>query len=250
MAFASDTTLDGSVERDVMTFGGSTELRGNVGRNLTARTDHITLVAPARVGGNFIASVGRKAKVHVDPGVSIAGKRETRRKAEPARYLRPGFYVWAGIKLVGALLTGLLLRWAFPATFSVRLETAGAVLRNMGVGFLILVATPAAVVIIAITLVGLPIALATLALWFVGLYLAKIFVAALIGQGIKPPTAGKTASFAFALLIGLVILFVATQLPYVGGVIRFLVLLLGLGVVFYQARTRWRRPGVAAPSHP
>jgi hypothetical protein len=39
----------------------------------------------------------------------------------------------------------------------------------------------------------------------------------------------------------LAIVFVASNLPYLGGWIRFLVLLLGLGLAFIQARSHWQR---------
>ena len=246
LAFASDVDLDGSVGRDAMTFAGSTELRGSVGRNLTVRSDRITLASPARVGGDFAAHLRGKGNVQVEPGVTILGKRETHRKQEPARYLRPKFYFWLAVRLSAALVAGLLLRWLFPAVFSAPLQTAGAVLRNAGVGFLILVATPIAVILLAITLIGLPIAAAGLALWLLGLYLAKIFVAASIGQGIQPSAPGKAGPFALALLLGLLVVFAAIHIPYVGGVIHFLVLLLGLGMALSQLRSPWQRPRVPA----
>jgi hypothetical protein len=53
--------------------------------------------------------------------------------------------------------------------------------------------------------------------------------------------ASRTPSFALDLLIGLAIVFVAINLPYLGGWIHFLVLLIGLGLAFIQLRSRWQR---------
>ena len=139
--------------------------------------------------------------------------------------------------MAAAFLTGLLLFWLFPALFAVRLETAGAVLRTMGVGFLALVATPVAAFVAAITLIGLPVGLLGGVAWLAGLYLAKIFVGAFLGRALMR-SAGRR-SFAVTLLVGLVISLAAVSIPYAGWVIHFLFLLLGLGIFVLQVRGYW-----------
>ncbi len=239
--------LQGTVGRDVTAGCGSAEVRGEVGRNLRAYTDQLTLVAPGRVGGNLEARVDKKEHVQIEPGATVAGHTEVRLRAKrPSRYTRPGFYLWQGIQLMAALVTGLLLFWLFPALFGVRLGKAGSLLQATGVGFLVLAATPVAAIIAGITLIGLPIALLGLVVWVAGLYLAKIFVAALVGRVMMRPPVGQLRPFVPALLMGLVIVFVASNLPYLGGWVRLLVMLLGLGIGFNQVRSHWRRVQPAA----
>jgi hypothetical protein len=96
----------------------------------------------------------------------------------------------------------------------------------------------------AVAIIGLPLGLISLGLWLLGLYLAKIFVAAWVGQGLKEAPAGKAGQFVLALLLGLVIVFVAVNLPYVGALLRFLIWLMGLGVLF--SRVRLLRRGAPA----
>ena len=119
-------------------------------------------------------------------------------------------------------------------------------LKAAGVGFLVLVAAPVAALLLAFTLVGLPIAILTLFTWLAGLYLAKVFVGALIGQGVLRSRVGQPPSFALSLLLGLFIVFVAIDAPYVGGWLNFLVILLGLGIAVIQAFSHSSR---GAPSH-
>jgi hypothetical protein len=109
------------------------------------------------------------------------------------------------------------------------------------VGFLVLVATPVAALILGVTLVGMPIALLTLFTWLAGLYLAKVFVGALVGQEILKSQAGPPRPFVLSLLLGLFIIFVATDLPYVGAVVSFLVIVLGLGIAASQVLRHWPR---------
>lgn len=230
------------VDAEVVAAASSVEARGSIGRDLSAYCAYVALWSPARVGGNVEAHIPRAKSLFVEPGVGITGKTNVHLPTpKPSRYTRPRFYVGQAIRLAAALLTGLVLYWLFPVLFAARLDKTSAALRALGIGFLVLVATPIAAIVAAITLVGLPLALLGVALWLACLYLAKIFVAALIGQTIRRSPLGQPKSFALNLLIGLAIVFVAVNLPYLGGWIRFLVVLFGLGLAFIQVRSYWQR---------
>ena len=80
--------------------------------------------------------------------------------------------------------------------------------------------------------------------WIVGLYLAKVFVAAAIGQMLVPPDADpkrQNGYFAIALLLGLAIVFVAINLPYIAWLTKSLVLIMGLALLGRQVLVTWRR---------
>lgn len=241
MAFAEQVRLEGTVGRDALFFSGKTEVRGEISRNLTAYTHRLTLLDSSRVGGDLTAHIHKQRNLRIDPGSTIAGKTETHlRKPRPSRYTRPSFYFWQGLWLVAAFLTGLLFHWLFPALFATRLDTAQALLWKVLLGFAALVLTLVGAIIVALTVIGIPLALIAMATLVVGLYLAKILVGFFVGQALMRPPAGQAARFALPLLVGLVTVYVAISLPYVGGWIHFLVLLLGLGIALTQARAQWR----------
>lgn len=249
--FTGQATLEGSIGHDVFAFAGSVNVPGNIGRNLTARTDRLTLLGTAQVGGDLNAYLKNARRLQIDPAAIVAGETTTHlRRPGASRYAKPRFYFWQGISLASAFLTGFLLFWLFPSLFATRLETAGAVLKGIGIGFVALVATPIAAIIAGITLVGLPLAVLSLALWVIGLYLAKIFVAAFIGRALTRPDREQPAQFALALLVGLVILHVAFYLPYLGFLIQLLVLVLGLGMSVLQVHRWWPRRPAAQTTAP
>ena len=249
--------FEGTVGRDVLLFGENAHVEGRVGRDFQAHVGDITLAPPGGVGGDLRLYVREKDHVHLNPGVTVGGKTDIQiQRPQPSRYTGPKYYFWEAVKLVAALITGLLIAWLFPALFRTSLDRPGplaafgglhtapegrALLKAAGVGFLVLVAAPVAALLLAFTLVGLPIAILTLFTWLAGLYLAKVFVGALIGQGILKPQAGHSSSFALSLLLGLFIVFVAIDIPYVGGWLNFAVILLGLGIAVLQAFTYWPR---------
>jgi cytoskeletal protein CcmA (bactofilin family) len=228
---------EGRVDGEVTAAGNSIEVSGAIGHNLRAYSGYVALRSPARIGGNVEAYVNRAADLSIEPDVTISGKTITHlAKSRPSRYTRARFYYLQVLRLAAALLTGLVLFWLSPRLLQTRLDGAGAVLRVTGTGFLVLVASPVAAIIAGLTLIGLPLALLALAAWLAGLYLAKIFVAALLGQSVARPRLGQPRPFALDLLIGLAIVFIAVNLPYLGAWIGFLVVLLGLGLAFIQAR--------------
>lgn len=244
--FGQQTALDGAIGRDAVISGDGVEVRGTVGRNLTAKAHQVSVFSPARIGGNLSAQVHRKENLKVEDGATVVGKTETqlpkRREGRASRYARPSFYFGQMMRLAAAFATGVLLFWLFPALFPGRFESAGALLARMGIGLATLVAVPVGAVIVAITVIGLPIGILAVMAWVAGLYLAKAFVAIFVGQALMRPTNGKFSSRALALLVGLALLYVAMNLPYLGGLITFLVILLGLGMAAMQLYSYWRRP--------
>jgi len=244
VGFAAEVDVDGNVGRDLALFSGKTGLRGNVGRNFTARTGKLSVLAPARVGGDLTAYVHRADSIQIDSGATIAGKVDKRvRGPRQSRYQRGSFYFWQAVRLAAALVTGLVFFWLFPALFRIPLAGGGDMLKTVGVGFLGLVAVPVAAVLLCITLIGLPLGLLSFAGWLAGLYLAKIFVGAYLGQRLlSAPASSAPSARAMPLLVGLVTVFVAVNLPFVGKLIHLLIMLLGLGLVYLQARSAWKQP--------
>ena len=245
--FSAEADVDGKVGRDLALFSGKTGLRGEVGRNFYARTGRLSVLAPARVGGDLTAYVEKASAIQIDPGATIAGKVDKRiRGPRASRYGRASFYFWQAVQLAAALVTGLVLFTLFPALFRLPAAGGGEMLKSVGVGFLVLVAAPIAAVLLCITLVGLPLGLLSFAGWLAGLYLAKIFVGAYVGQRlVSAPAGGAPPAMAMPLLAGLVLVFVAVNLPFVGKLVHLLALLLGLGLVYSQARNAMKRPAAA-----
>jgi cytoskeletal protein CcmA (bactofilin family) len=239
--FAGGMDLEGKVGRDLFAFGGFANLKGEVARNASAWTDRLRVLGPAKIGGDLTAHTHDKERITVDPQATVSGKTETRISTEhhQSRYARPGFYVWRVIWLAAAFLTGLLVHGLFPNLLPARL-TGLSITKALGVGFVALVATPVAIVLVALTMIGLPIALLALALWGVGVYLSSIFVGALLGHTVLARPDGG-ASFTIALLVGLAIVTVVVHMPYVGWLLSPFVTLLGLGIGVVQLGRVWRQ---------
>lgn len=235
VTFAAETNLDGRVGRDLLAFAGQTEVRGEVARHLSAWTGRLHVEGPARIGGNLTAHVEKKGDLVVDPQATVAGKTEARVDTKPrrSRYAQPGFYLWKAIWLAAAFVTGLLAQRVFPSFFALRLTEPGSVSRSLSIGVLAMFGPPLAILIVGLTMVGLPLALIALGLWIVGLYLSSIVASAWLGRKLLAPS----TSFAVSLLLGLLIVTVAANLPYVGALVHSVFVVLGLGMLALQI---WR----------
>jgi hypothetical protein len=133
--------------------------------------------------------------------------------------------------LAAAFVAGVALLWVVPALQRVPFDGVGDALRSGGYGLLALVATPIIAVLACVTVIGIPVGLIALMAWCAGLYLAKVVVAQLIGSRVLDAVAARDRHFAVSLLVGLLILTFIGILPFVGGVIRFGVTVLGLGLL-------------------
>jgi cytoskeletal protein CcmA (bactofilin family) len=243
---AAGASIDGDVGRDLFMLGRWLEVRGDVQRNVDTRADRVALLDGARVGGDVDATFWKDgAEVDVAPGAQVSG--EVRSKMDDhariswyTHYTHAEFYAFLLIHLGAALVVGLILHALFPALFSVHLTTASEFARSLGMGFVVLVATPIALFLIAITLLGIPLALIGLAIFLTALYVSLILVAALVGSQITKPEADTWRPFGIALLVGLVVVTVAMEFPLVGPPVTFVVLLTGLGLLAQRAQSWWK----------
>jgi hypothetical protein len=237
--FGGESVIEGTTLRDLYATSGVMDLRGSA-RNVVFSGGQAKLASTARVNGDFTANVREEKQVIIDPAAVIAGmKRIEKRPEQPSDYSRPGFYFWQIVRIITLFITGLIIFRLVPWFAATRVASGVDWLKAGGLGFAALVTVPIAAIVVACTVVGLPLALSSLAIWLGALYLAKIIVAEFVGRTLFK--AGK----AMSLLGGLVVVIVAVNLPFLGGLINFLFILLGLGAfVLTVYRTNWRTPRV------
>ncbi|HEV2425559.1 MAG TPA: zf-HC2 domain-containing protein [Terriglobia bacterium] len=240
---ANNLHLEGTVGRDVTSFTGTADDSGTVGRNLQAYVGSLTVSKSARIGGNLEAHVHHAQDVNVESGAAVAGKTQVLiEKKEPNRYATAHFYYWRAIWLAGAFILGLLLYLLAPGLFSRRLDTGSTLGWSFLIGLGVFFATPFAAVLACFTLVGIPAAVVALVLWLISwIFLAKVFVGAALGRSLLRGRPVE-APFALALLIGLIIVSIAVNLPYVGFWLGVLVVMVGLGLLASGVRSGTKKP--------
>lgn len=237
----------GSVGRDAMTFGAWLEVLGRIGRDLSSHAEHAEIGPKASVGGDVLVKYSEaEDDVEIDPRAQIAGTTTVERDAsnhvhETSRYASGHYYAFLLVSFAAAFLAGMVLFRAAPWLFHSSIQTGSELFRVLGYGFLTLVAIPIACAVIALSVIGIPLALLLLGIFATSLYFAKIMIGAMIGTSLLgAPEDSDWSGFGLPLLTGLGIVWVASALPWIGGVIGFLVLLAGLGVIARQTQARLR----------
>jgi anti-sigma factor RsiW len=233
VTFAENIDVGGRVGSDLLGFGATIRVSGTVEGDVQGHAGEITLLPSARVNGNVTAHVDRAGDLEIASGAVVGGAVEEQlveREERRNRYLTVGHYVRQIVRLGAAFLTGLLLLWLFPVLREVRLPDAAAVLRSGGIGLAAAVTLPVAALLLCITIVGLPIGLLTFALGAIGLYFAKTVIAHMIGRAVFRAPQGPP-HYAATLFTGLVIVIVAINLPFIGGIANFVLTLVGFGVI-------------------
>jgi cytoskeletal protein CcmA (bactofilin family) len=231
---AGDVSLDGEVNRSVTLYAGNADVSGNVGRDLAMAGDNLTLTNTARVGGNLSARVRDLNNVHIASGATITGSREIQVRETHNRFTSPKFYFFRAVWLAASVLVGWLILLLFPNFFQASTHAVASGWRSLGLGIAVLAGVPVVVVLLAITLVGIPASLLLLMAYLAAIYLAKIWVGAFLGQILLKPTGATKSDWLLALLVGLLILTVVRFIPYLGGLVHFGVVCLGLGAFAWQ----------------
>jgi cytoskeletal protein CcmA (bactofilin family) len=223
--------MNGTVARSVYATG-FTDIGGSVGRNMVFQGAVLTVLPSASIAGDLESHVPRAEMVHVDPAAKIGGKQTVELpKPGPSRYATFSFYFSQLLHVAAAFVAGFLLLLIVPSLRRLGFSDIISVLKSGGVGFLLVFTTPIAALCVAITLIGIPVALVGVVTWLLGIYLAKIVVANFIGRTLLASQVDRMTSVALGLLVGLVLVFVAINLPYVGGLIHFVLVLVGFGAL-------------------
>ena len=121
---------------------------------------------------------------------------------------------------------GIVILFLLPVALLLFVGVAAAV--AMILGFLTLGGLVGLVVLLTFATV----ALVSLDFWLVAIFLAQIVVGFLLGTMVlERASSGQAGGKALPLFVGLLLLLLLGLPPYLGGLVRFVVVLIGLGVV-------------------
>ena len=155
-------------------------------------------------------------------------------KFRERNYFRSAF--WFIYSLVAAILFGICYVRIFNNFAEEQLAFAKEnLLPSLGFGFLALVATPVAMIILFAILISIPIALVVLAAYLLVLYLGGIISGIFLGAEILSRTNkdGKSPALTGALLLGVFILTLLKFIPFIGFVFSLLAAVFGMGSLVY-----------------
>lgn len=281
--YAGNITINGKVGRNVMTFGGDVNidhdaaiagsvttgsgrlsLDGHVGRDLLA------FAGQANLSGTILGSAKiRGGELNIDSSadmrgsVDFEGDREPQvsaqaRLASPVRFVKrttgpnyanPHYYIWQVIWMAAFILYGLVLYSLMPKFSHEAVKSAEQYGAAAGLGVLVLFGVPIAACIACVTVVGLFIGVSTLFVWWASVYFAQVVVGTVVGQWLM----GRTSEFwpvVGRMAVGVVIVRLCTTIPNVGGWVKFVAILWGIGAISLAVFRRFQPVSVTGVTVP
>jgi predicted acyltransferase (DUF342 family) len=239
--------VDGRVGKYLQIGAGSTRIDGHIGGDVEVASGELQ-VGPAAVIDGVLTYYGPQPAT-VATGAQIKGGMhyvERKHWAPHAhRGMLRGFGPAAWLWLIGWTVVGSVLLALWPGFSRMVAEVA---LRRPGmallVGFVVLVCVPVAIVLAIITIIGIPLALLGIGLYVLLLALGYLASAAALGEWLLPRIQHGSEIFTrqriLMFLAVMVALFVLTRIPVLGGIVRFLVILVGVGSLVMAGAARQR----------
>ena len=226
--------VEGKIDRDLYVFAENIELNGEIGGDLEAFTHKVNLLSDALIGGNLRFRTEKEENLQLASGATVVGEVEFLSMPKDFKPRNPyahwGFYSSQFLRLGAAFVFGFALLWMLPGLRAVTLEGGVDTLKSAGIGLVALISLPIIAVLVAFTLVGIPFTVLGLFSWVFVIYFSKIVLAPWCGRMLLSSTE-KADSLALTLLVGLLAILVAVNLPAIGGVINVLMTIIGAGIL-------------------
>ena len=237
-----DIAIAGRFRQDLKVYGRNVLVLGHVTGNVHIFGATIEVLPGARIEGNLNYVSNTRIKVH--PGAQVLGK-VTREPGELPTLRMPGWPPFRPLLMFGLLAAGALMLALFPRFTASAVQTVRtSALGSLGLGTAIFFSLPPVMVLLVLTIIGIPIALMLAGIYAAALLAGFLVAAFFVGErvlllaGRRVATAGYWVRIGM-LAIALIILWLVRHIPYAGGVLILVALLIGLGAMVLQTFNRY-----------
>jgi hypothetical protein len=250
IAAGGQVYVNADVGGKVVAAGGNVNLGGNIGTNLIAAAGQVNILPgkmvgrDALIGGGQVVNAGRingtitvSANQFNNTGSAGLVKFYKAEDSSPKRDdYDTGFNIFSLLAMLGYFILGLILVKSVPGIFqAVDGEVRNSTLLKTLLGFVMIIASFIALLLVAATVVGLPIAVISALLIFAALMLSATFVSFSLGKWIGARAKIKQGDLVY-FIIGFVIINVLSLLPLVGGLVSLISMSLGFAAILFAAR--------------
>jgi len=138
------------------------------------------------------------------------------------------------ISTIALIIVGLLVNYFFPKQTEEIVSTiAGSIWKSLGIGLIFLIVAPLCIIISLLTAIGIPAGIILAFLYIIMIYISRVYVGLWIGrmlfENFKEPF---TTFFLWPFVTGTIIIGILFLIPVIGWLLRFFLLLIGLGAMW------------------
>lgn len=245
--FTQTLSLDGRLGRDLLMFGQHANISGTVGGGIRAKGETLSISSTAEVDGPIHFEGDRPPDVSSQ--AKLASPVEYIKLEHKPDYASAHFYLWRIIFVAAVVLLGMVLFLLMPKFAAEAIGSAERVGASLGLGILVFFGVFIGAIVVCFTVVGLAVGIFTFLLWFMMLYCSQIVVGGVLGKWILGPTQ-ELWPLIGRMALGFFLLRLVTTVPFVGGWIKFAVILWGFGAVSLALYHRFQPALPAAPGTP
>ncbi|HWQ47456.1 MAG TPA: hypothetical protein VN414_00645 [Methanosarcina sp.] len=235
---------DSVVEGDILLGGGEVTLDGTVNGNGDISTGTLKTGDDFKLKGNLALQADNypsNLKDKVGGNLNITQVNETEEEHESAEGFSIFFFI---LGLLASLVLGLVLIYLFPGFVGGIAELVkDSPLKTGLLGFLTLFFLPILSIILLITIFGWSLSILMMLLLALALLIATVPVKLLAGEIIYNKILKKDAGKMIYYLVGAIIFAIVYEIPFLGGFIRFIALIIGLGAIVAWLAIRARSTG-------
>jgi len=244
---AGNTNVSGKVAGDLRVFGGSVFIDGTVNGEVVVTGGDVRVGPNAVVQGDFLASGG---SVTINPQAKIFGKKTIQADSEGEdgkwkkgleKFLQVAFLIGQLMTIIGLLLIGMTLFGIFPNIVNRVVQQGlqkGQFWKNIGLGIVIMVATPLSALLCFMSGIGVMMGLILMFVFVLGILMSMVFSGYIFGglvyKLVKKP---KKLQMGWGIVIaGIAVLHLISLIPFIGFLFVLVFMLLSWGSL---VRVQW-----------
>lgn len=235
--------IKSKIGRDVWASGASIVIANEVGGNLKTNLDkegQIVLYDTAVIKGNLTYAALNNEQLIIKDGATVNGETKKEDLSLPTQSdlnntISGVFSFFKIVSFFALLVIGLVLISLIP---KILLQANDKMIKKpiqaIGWGFIYLIVTPVATVILFFTIIGIPLALMIIPIYFIALYVSKVMAGFVIGLALFNKISKETkykGSLIWPMTVGLVLVVIFTSLPIIGWPIKIILIVWGLGAL-------------------
>ncbi len=237
---AERLTFDGIVRGNLKGEGDDIKIAGTVFGDVDISAKKLVIVAPAVIKGDLHYTSLNEAII--EDGVVIEGKTDWKKQKvkeniTERNYLGPFVFGLDLFLFIMAFVTGLLLVLLFKDH---AVEASNQVYRKfwhtVAIGFLTFIILTGGALVAAVLIIGIPISIMMIMTGLILFYIGKVYTAVPLGKWvIESLFKNAHPGIVWQLLLGLFILTLLFQIPFLGYIIYVLAFIIGAGAAVAAA---------------
>lgn len=235
-AIANNFTLEenGYIHRDLKLTSQNVSINGLVRKNAYLSAENITFseLANTYIYGNLTYSSNAEITIPENAVTGSVTYNKSEGETAPSTASKiVSILISVGLLLLNTFIVTILAIWLAP-NFIKKVSNMGIgkTLIALPIGLVTLIAIPVISIVVLFTVIGIPLSFALLAIYFLLIAFATAFASMAISGLILKKSKSKVKFVLFA-LVSTIIIWALSLIPFVGGIVEFLILILGLGTV-------------------